>query len=73
MGLRPFSRLLNDPRFAAVVGVVELPPTEIRRGREVRVLGTLLDRLRGLVGAASEAPARATKRRPASVPARRRP
>lgn len=30
------------------VGVVELPPTEIRRGREVRVIKPLLNRLRAL-------------------------
>lgn len=72
MGLRPFARLLADPRFASVVGVVELPPTEVRRGREVRVIKPLLDGLRGLV-----APARRTsskeRPRPAGVPARRRP
>lgn len=48
MGLGPFGRLMNDRRFDHVLGVVEIPPAEVRRGREVRVIRPLLDRLRGL-------------------------
>jgi len=51
MGLYPFFRLMNDPRFESIVGVVELPPTEVRRGREVRVIKPLLETLRALQGA----------------------
>lgn len=51
MGLYPFRRLMNDPRFSNIVGVVELPPTEVRRGREVRVIKPLLAKLRALVDA----------------------
>jgi deoxyribonuclease IV len=49
MGLYPFQRLVNDARLKDVVGVVELPPTEVRRGREVRVIKPLLKKLRALV------------------------
>jgi deoxyribonuclease-4 len=58
MGLYPFHRLMNDPRFAQTVGVVELPPTEVRRGREVRVIKPLLTKLRAL----KDAPVPARKR-----------
>jgi deoxyribonuclease-4 len=42
IGLYPFFRLVNDPRFAAVPAVLELPP---------EVADTNLERLRGLHGA----------------------
>lgn len=60
MGLYPFWRLVNEPRLASVVAVVELAPTAVRRGREVRVIKPLLRRLRALGGAPA----------PARVPAR---
>jgi deoxyribonuclease-4 len=50
MGLHPFWRLVNDPRFARLPGILEMPPEFLPRN---------LARLRGLIGApAPTAPAR---------------
>jgi len=51
MGLLPFWRLVNDPRFADLPAVVELPPLEAPKGRYEQDLAAL----RGLAGAAEPA------------------
>jgi deoxyribonuclease-4 len=57
MGLRPFWRLVNDPRFARLPGILEMPPEFLPRN---------LALLRGLVGA----PAPTTPPRPPATTGR---